>query len=344
MQPALELPQLERVEVDHDARVLPCGKRLSQRFVEVPRVGHGDAPGRQEVTQQVAGAGGRELAEGRRRERALLQGSGAVEGCHLVHERRGLREMPRGAGDRRPIRGEAHGYFGQDLVTEKVSLEMDIGVALVLDPGETARPGIRFDFRASHVEKRTEDCRIRDSGFGIQSLTTSPSRLLNPGSWILNPDERHGRQSLDPCAAEELQQQRLDLVVLVVGENDVIAGLTGKNLVTGGTCGSLEALASRHRHVYAAEGNTAGAADTPAKSGPAARLRAQLVIYVQRGKSDPQTGAQPVEDIQQDHRIDPAAQGSRNAIPGSHRSAELRGHLRNQFLGPAPGGTTAALP
>jgi hypothetical protein len=65
---------------------------------------------------------------------------------------------------------------------------------------------------------------------------------------------------------------------------------------------------------------------------------------VQRGQADAQARPQPGEDVEQHHGIDPAGERGRYPISGFQHSGELRGSLRNEFLRPAPGGTTAALP
>ncbi len=156
------------------------------------------------------------------------------------------------------------------------------------------------------------------------------------------PKERHRRQSLDPCSAQELQEQRFHLVVLVVREGDVIARLAGKHFVARGPRGRLDARAARDGDFGAAKGNAAPAAKAAAESRPARGVRAQLVIDVQRGKTDGEPRAEPVQKIEQDHRIDPAAHGRRDAGAGPHRPGELRTDPFDQFLRRADGGLIAA--
>jgi len=166
---------------------------------------------------------------------------------------------------------------------------------------------------------------------------------VHPSTFIL-PQVRHRRQSLHARSPQELQQESLDLIVLVMGEDDVVTGLPEKDLVTGGTRGSLDAVARRNGYFHAPEGNAASAADAAAKSRPARRVRAQLMIHVQRGKTNAQVRLKPVENVEQHHRIDPAAQGGRDAVCRTHHPGEMRRDLLDQFLRLAAGRITAALP
>ena len=55
-----------------------------------------------------------------------------------------------------------------------------------------------------------------------------------PPSAFRLPDERHGGEPAYPGAAHELQQERLDLVILVLGEDDEIRLLTAEYRVARG--------------------------------------------------------------------------------------------------------------
>ena len=63
------------------------------------------------------------------------------------------------------------------------------------------------------------------------------------------------------------------------------------------------------------------------------------MVHVQRGEPDAQVRAQAVEQIQQHDRVDTAAQGRDETVPGPDQPGELRGYAGNEI---GRGGFTAA--
>jgi hypothetical protein len=123
---------------------------------------------------------------------------------------------------------------------------------------------------------------------------------------ILDPDERHSGEPLDSRAAQELEKQRLDLVVAVVGKHDVIAVLAREDRIARRARRCLEAVASPHSDLYALEWNAARAAETPAECFPAPRVGTQLVIDVQRREPELQLARDALQAVQQNHGVDAA--------------------------------------
>lgn len=110
--------------------------------------------------------------------------------------------------------------------------------------------------------------------------------LRPPPSSLILPDKRHRRESFHPCATQQLQQQRLGLVVLVVGKHDVIGFLRKQSVVTCCTRCGFKAVATHHGDTDHPQGYAAGTACRTAKCCPAAGIRADLMIDMKRGKNE----------------------------------------------------------
>ncbi len=103
-------------------------------------------------------------------------------------------------------------------------------------------------------------------------------------STLIPPDERHRRESFHPRAAQQLQEHGLSLVVLVVGERDVIGFLRKQRVITRRARCGLETVTAFYVHADHPQGYAAGTADRAAERSPAAGIGADLMIDVKRGK------------------------------------------------------------
>ncbi len=108
--------------------------------------------------------------------------------------------MGRGAHERRRIAGKGARETRRNLVPQEVASQRDIGIRFVVDPCKAARLRIRFDRRARKREKRAQQRAAPRAGL----------------------ERRHRSEALRPRAAQELQQQRLRLVVGMMPERNEI--------------------------------------------------------------------------------------------------------------------------
>src|SRR5262249_12541618 len=158
---------------------------------------------------------------------------------YLVEHDGGFREMTCSARYGGAICRKALCQLRQYRVTQVVALEMAVGVALVFDPLEPTRLRIVEDFLPRHIEQ------------GAQNRGRKADRGRMPGALPLRlssfafslPQRRHRREPFHPRTSKELQEQGLDLVVLMVRERHVVAGLAGEHRVSRGARGRLDALA-----------------------------------------------------------------------------------------------------
>ena len=117
----------------------------------------------EKVAQQVARA---------RRRQAAQRGDRRASRPRAARRRRARRprraaspasaRWPRGARKGRAIGGKAPRDHRQHFMPQEVALEVNVPVALVLDPLQAALAGVLENFLARHVEQRTED--PRDEG------------------------------------------------------------------------------------------------------------------------------------------------------------------------------------
>ena len=67
--------------------------------------------------------------------------------------------MTRRADERPGIAGKIRGKKRRDLVAQKVARALAVGIALVVDPREPARHGVRDERRACQFEQRSQQGR-----------------------------------------------------------------------------------------------------------------------------------------------------------------------------------------
>ena len=130
-----------------------------------------------------------------------------------------LRRMARGARHRHRRPGPARANQRQHTVPQIVAIQALVGVRLVLDPREAARAHPRFELGACTRQQRSDEptaCKGRD--------------------------RRHGCQSRGAAATQQLQQHRLELIVLLVrSQQDLALGKCfRKQSIARLACGRLQ--------------------------------------------------------------------------------------------------------
>jgi len=130
---------------------------------------------------------------------------------------------------------------------------------------------------------------------------------------------RHRRQAFGPGASQQLQQKRLYLVIKMVTQSDEIGLDSTVGLISqiAGRCLHAAAV-TRHLHPPHCQRHAARLAQRLAESLPFQRMRADLVIDVDRRQRQPQVVAQTPQHVEQHHGVNAAAQSHGDA-PAAHR-------------------------
>ena len=154
--------------------------------------------------------------------------------------------------------------------------------------------------------------------------------LRHSPSAIRLPNERHCREPPYAGAAQQLQQERFDLIVLVLGEDDVIGPLPCKRCVTGRARRGLDAPAAGNLDPGTCIRNVSRPALAPAKRFPQRGIRMQLVIDMQRAQPDPQPRGNAPQAIEQHDGINTAAQSHHKLIARRNDRSNLGQHTGSQ--------------
>jgi len=190
-------------------------------------------------------------------------------------------------------------------VPDEIALQRQIVVALVLDPAEAApaRPGL--DLGARNREQRPEHLRAR------------------PGKRAQRGHPCHAERTRP---AQQLQQQRLGLVVPMVGQNDEVAVLAREDFVARAPRLALEAERARvtDPRMLHLQGHAQSGAQRLAEQGPLRRIRADAVIDVQCAKREPHRAGEIREDRQQRDRVEPPRETGHQMRSGSHQRPQHR--------------------
>ena len=144
-------------------------------------------------------------------------------------------------------------------------------------------------------------------------------------------DERHRRQTFHPRAAQELQQHGLGLVVGVVRERNQVRTSTRKRGVARFARRSLGAVTPLHLDASDSEGHAEGPAPRTAKARPRRGVRAQLVIDVQRPKLEAHPRRDSRKKIEENDRVDAAAQAQQQPVARPHGRFQMRGDVRREI-------------
>jgi len=146
------------------------------------------------------------------------------------------------------------------------------------------------------------------------------------------PQYRHRRHAAWTGSTQNLQQHRLGLIVQMVCKSEHPGGVLAKSSISGSTRGKLQTVAVLpfHAHFDDPEGNAASAAEISAENGPRIRVRTQPVIDVKRIEVETVRVAQARQTIEQNDRIDAAAQGCGDAGAALQVWKEAGGDLRDE--------------
>lgn len=144
-------------------------------------------------------------------------------------------------------------------------------------------------------------------------------------------DCRHRRYPFDAGPAQQLQQQGLSLVVGMMGQRDVVAGLPGESGVAQFTRSRLDAVLVTQRCDVDAldmQRDALAGAKIGAEIRPRIGVRADAVMDMQSGKPPLETRSEDMQQMQQNDGIHTAAQTDEDVtVPGKKRR-EVR---RNGF-------------
>ena len=114
----------------------------------------------------------------------------------------------------------------------------------------------------------------------------------------------------------------------MLGKHDEIGLLPGVDLIAGAARGCLQPLGAIRRHIdfVQRQRNILPLAAARAKRGPAARVRADVVVDVHAGKTKIQRAGKPAQHLQQHHRIQAAGQTQRQPGPRKEQGPERRAY------------------
>jgi hypothetical protein len=250
------------------------------------------AVGGDPVTQQVALARRRQFGERRQRETARVleaavtkihgrQGIGQLQLVGLVC--RGARQDP---GDARPVLLQV----GHDPLAQQVAVVPQVGVAGVLHPAQTLPLGIGANRLAAHIQQRP-----------YQPAAAEPRTF------------RHGRQAPGAGAAKQLQQQRLGLIIEMLGGHQHGIGRqpVGQAPVACRARRRLGTFAAPRLclHPQYVKTDTQFLAHRATMNLPVTGLALQLVVDVHGSQRSRQLGTPRGQQMQQNVGIDAAAVG-----------------------------------
>ena len=175
------------------------------------------------------------------------------------------------------------------LMTQIVAIELATGVAGVLDPIEPATPGFGFQFASPDLQ---------------QGALDRKATLLTP--------RRHGGKARNACAPECGQQQRLGLVITVLGQPQHITGVQAfdEGVVARLARRRLQALAGGTVHPCPddLEGYPLLRAQPATVALEVIRRRLQAMVHVDRPQSARPLPAGPCRQRQQHAGVEPTGQ------------------------------------
>src|SRR5690606_7558185 len=213
-----------------------------------------------------------------------------IRGGELRGQLGGFREQPGAPREAGRRRGPATAQRRQDLAPQEVAIEGDVHVRGVFAPVEPVRPRMLLDLGTRHLQQGPEQQRLAERA--------PRADACEPGH---------------PAAAQQVEQQRLRLVVTVVCREHGIAA----RAVPGGWAVPAFARrpfrppqsACRHLDARGEEIHLERRRDPAAVFLPAAGLRLQAVVHVQREERHAVTLPREHERVQEHGGIEAAAEG-----------------------------------
>lgn len=161
---------------------------------------------------------------------------------------------------------------------------------------------------------------------------------------VLN--KRHGRRTLDTRAAQQLQQQGFGLVVGVMRECDEVARLPGECRMAQLACRRFDAVLAQRGNVHRFDMQRNGVlrAEPGTEIRPGIGVLADAVMDVQCGKPPRKTRCELVQQVQQHHGIDSAAQADQDGTVRGNQRRETRGNSVGKRRSTARRAPTVQLP
>ena len=143
--------------------------------------------------------------------------------------------------------------------------------------------------------------------------------------------ERHRCRTSYAGTAQQLQQQRLGLIVGVVRQRHKITRLRGERRVAQLARRRFDAVPAQRRdiHMFDAQRDLVARAQIGAELRPRIGIRADAVVDMNCGKLPGEKRGEFVQQMQQHHRIHPAAQADQN---GTARWEQRRDTRRDSFI------------
>ena len=261
-----------------------------------------------------------------RRDRRGVQGIAAdaagrveIDRRQRIEQLRGLPAERRGARDTPPHAGPPRFEHGNHAAAQQHSREALVIVGRILDYRQPGLARVGTQCRAGDAAYRPRDDSLAQAPFG-----RDPGQTARPGS------------------AQQVQQDRLDMVVLGVGGAQHVPACEGafeRPVANGarrsfvGACGvTFLDMSVQHRELHGQP-----AADLHAVARPSRRIRVQVVVDV----DGVQIRGMPLlarrgERVEQRKRVGAAAEGDDETGPGRISGREPRDGLRSKRRGVEP--------
>jgi len=194
-----------------------------------------------------------------------------------------------------------------DFPAQRVAPVAYVEVAVVLDPFQAVPRGVVAQAGPAGAEQ----------GAQLRGAPARPPLQLG-----------HGRQTLRPGTTQQLQQQRLGLIVLLVcGEQEIRCHRSEDALPRTPRRGfNAGGIVARDRHAMDAQVHAMRRAPARAEIRPLISVRRQTMVDVNGLQGERMDVPQGEQDVQQHHRIE--TPGKRQRQPGTGRDAADQ-HVRH---------------
>ena len=201
------------------------------------------------------------------------------------------------------------------MLAQKIARITIITVAFILHPLQRVLPGIFEQFTARHIEQGAQQ------DWRIAAAT----------------HKRHRSRPAHACAAQQLQQEGLGLVVRMVRKGDKIGLLPLKDSMAQFARCRFDAMLAQGRdvNVFYLQGYIKVRAQAGAELGPGICIPADTMMDMQRVKAQRMGRGKLVQQMQQNYRIHAAAQANRDGASSRNERQENIGNIALQAI-PAP--------
>ena len=288
-------------------RVGPRFEQLRQHFHQPRRRRHAQAARAEPVAQQVVAAVRAQRAQFRQLDAVAIEARRQI--LHSQFRQQALRRlrMLGAAGKAFLETGKRLRQHGHHLVPQGIAGKAGIVVRFVVDVRDRMARHVRFQLFARHGQQRARHYQVRIA----QQLGRAVGAI-------------HAGQARRAGTAQQLQQHRFSLVILVVGREQQAHAVRGAQLAQG----RVTALAGRlfrarlrilfHGDLARFKGDAHAGAQLLAVRQPRIRVRTQAVVHVERMQGHAMLLRPGMRQVQQGRGIEAAAEGD------AYRPAGLR--------------------